>query len=100
MLTQHLLFEADKPIALFHGQLPNPRPPPRQFRADLPDWIETALLRGLAKAPSDRFQTAAEFRLALERGLAGTLVRPTPRTLHADNQETVGPTGTPTRLRV
>jgi len=100
LLTQHLPFEADNPIALIHCQLTNPPTPPRQFRADLPDWIETILLRGLAKAPSDRFQTAAEFRLALERGLAGTLVKPTPRTLHADNQETVGPTGTPTALRV
>ena len=99
LLTQHLPFEADSPIALIHSQLTNPPTPPRQFRADLPDWIETILLRGLAKAPADRYQNAAEFRLALERGRAGTLAKPTPRPLTDNNQDTVGPTPTPTASR-
>jgi eukaryotic-like serine/threonine-protein kinase len=96
LLTKHLPFEADSAIALIHSQLTNPPTPPRQFRADLPDWIETIVLRGLAKSPSDRFQTAAEFRRALEDGLGGAPVKPALRTWPDDDQETVGVTPSPT----
>jgi hypothetical protein len=65
----------------------------------LPEWIDAILTRGLAKAAADRYQTAAEFRLALERGLAGALTH-TPRTASVDdNAETIGPMVTPTALR-
>jgi serine/threonine-protein kinase len=99
LVTHRLPFEGDSAISLIHSQLTDPPTPPRQFRPDLPEWIDAILTRGLAKAPIDRFQTAAEFRLALERGLAGALTRP-PRAGHADeNAETIGPMVTPTALR-
>jgi serine/threonine-protein kinase len=99
LVTHRLPFEADSAITLIHSQLTDPPTPPRQFRPDLPEWIDGILTRGLAKAPADRFQTAAEFRLALERGLAGAL-RHAPRAPYADeNAETVGPMVTPTALR-
>jgi hypothetical protein len=99
LVTHRLPFEADSAITLIHSQLTDPPTPPRQFRPDLPEWIDAILTRGLAKAPADRFQTAAEFRLALERGLAGALTH-TPRAAHADdNVETIGPMVTPTALR-
>jgi len=69
MLTHHLPFHGDTAIAMIHSQLNNPPTPPQQFRADLPDWLIAALERGLAKKPADRFQTAREFRTALEKGL-------------------------------
>jgi serine/threonine-protein kinase len=99
LVTHRLPFEADSAITLIHSQLTDPPTPPRQFRPDLPEWIDSILTRGLAKAPADRFQSAAEFRLALERGLAGALTR-TPRAADADeNAETIGPMLTPTALR-
>jgi eukaryotic-like serine/threonine-protein kinase len=99
LVTHRLPFEADSAITLIHSQLTDPPTPPRQFRPDLPEWIDAILTRGLAKAPVDRFQTAAEFRLALERGLAGALTH-TPRAAYADdNVETIGPMATPTALR-
>ncbi len=99
LVTHRLPFAGDSAITLIHSQLTDPPTPPRQFRPDLPEWIDGILTRGLAKAPADRFQTAAEFRLALERGLAGALTR-TPRAAYVDeNAETIGPMVTPTALR-
>jgi serine/threonine-protein kinase len=73
MLTHHLPFHGDTAIAMIHSQLNNPPTPPQQFRADLPEWLIGALERGLAKKPGDRFQTAREFRTALERGLTAKM---------------------------
>ncbi len=99
LLTGRLPFEADSAISLIHSQLSDPPTPVRQFRPDLPDWVETILMRGLAKGPADRFQTAAEFRLALERGLAGTLTKMVRPVALGDAGETMAPTPTPTALR-
>ena len=41
---------------------------PTRHRPDLPDWLESVLLKAVARAPADRFETAEEFLLALERG--------------------------------
>jgi hypothetical protein len=73
LLTNRLPFRADTPIALIQSHLMDQPTPPRELRPDLPAWIEQVLERGLAKAAADRFQTATEFRQALDRGLNGTL---------------------------
>ena len=56
------------------------RPRPlRQLRESVPPYVETAVLKGLAKVPADRFQTAAQFVDALARpGWAGTLATTAP----------------------
>ncbi|MBV2263072.1 MAG: protein phosphatase 2C domain-containing protein [Thauera sp.] len=42
--------------------------PPTRHRPDTPAWLEAVLLKACARAPAARFETAEEFRLALERG--------------------------------
>jgi serine/threonine protein kinase len=42
--------------------------PPTRYRPDLPLWLENVLLKAVARDPQDRFETAEEFLLALERG--------------------------------
>lgn len=42
--------------------------PPTRYRRDIPEWLETILLKACAREPADRFETAEEFVLALERG--------------------------------
>lgn len=91
LLTRRLPFQGETAVTMIHSQLTSPPTPPREFRADLPDWIEAIILRGLAKAPADRFQTAGEFRAALEAGLTGRAGRAIP----GDLEETIGPTPTP-----
>lgn len=48
-----------------------------RWRRDIPVWLERVLLKGVARERKQRFETAEEFVLALERGEAGLL--PVPR---------------------
>jgi serine/threonine protein phosphatase PrpC len=50
--------------------------PPTRFRADMPIWFEAILLKSVARNSKDRFETAEEFLLALERGAARPLSAP------------------------
>ncbi|MBI5329380.1 MAG: bifunctional protein-serine/threonine kinase/phosphatase [Betaproteobacteria bacterium] len=50
--------------------------PPTRVRPDIPGWLENALLKACAREPGERFETAEEFLLALERGEASRLARP------------------------
>ena len=42
--------------------------PPTRWRPEIPVWVENMLLKAAARDPSQRFETAEEFLLALERG--------------------------------
>ena len=50
--------------------------PPTRYRPDLPPWLENLLLKAVARLPADRFATAEEFLLALERGASRPLAAP------------------------
>ena len=49
---------------------------PTRYRPDIPGWLENLLLKAVAKDPGQRFETAEEFLLALERGANRPLERP------------------------
>ena len=63
--TGRLPFDGDNALAVLSQHLHAPVVPPRTYRADLPENIEAAILRLLAKKPSDRFATASEAAAAL-----------------------------------
>jgi serine/threonine-protein kinase len=44
-----------------------PAPPSRHAKRPLPAELDAAILRGLAKNPDDRYQTATQFQLEVER---------------------------------
>jgi len=46
-----------------------------RYRPDLPPWLENVLLKAVARDPAQRFETAEEMLLALERGEASPLLR-------------------------
>ena len=50
-----------------HPRFGTPAPPSR-YRPDCPAWLERVLLKAVAAEPRERFETAEEFRLALEQG--------------------------------
>ncbi|GGI55543.1 bifunctional protein-serine/threonine kinase/phosphatase [Oxalicibacterium solurbis] len=54
---------------------------PGRYRPDLPQWLENVLLKAVARDPVDRFETAEEFLLALERGATRPLAAPAPKPL-------------------
>ncbi|HNS93816.1 MAG TPA: bifunctional protein-serine/threonine kinase/phosphatase [Thauera sp.] len=47
--------------------------PPTRYRPDTPEWLESVLLKACAREVQDRFETAEEFLLALERGASRPL---------------------------
>ncbi len=68
--------------AFQHPRFGDPVPPTR-YRPDIPGWLERALFKACARRPEERFETAEEFLLALERGEASRLARPRPTPLAA-----------------
>ena len=49
--------------------------PPSRYRPDMPAWLENVILKACARLPEQRFETAEEFLLALQRGEAARLSR-------------------------
>ncbi|HET9222370.1 MAG TPA: serine/threonine-protein kinase, partial [Roseiflexaceae bacterium] len=83
LLTGRVPFEADTPIAVLIKQTYEPPPAPRSLNPALPEAVETALLRALAKDPADRYQSAGEMADVLER-VAAEIERSTVRDQRAD----------------
>ncbi|VXC25250.1 Protein kinase [Pseudomonas sp. 8AS] len=64
--------------AFQHPRFGKPTAPSR-YRPDLPGWLDDCLLRAVAVNPTERFETAEEWLLALEQGERQALVlRPRP----------------------
>src|SRR5258706_13085848 len=76
MLPGRIPFEADTEFSMMMAQIQQAPPPPRTFAPHIPLALEHAIMRSLAKKPEARFQTAPEFRAALEAS-----VRPGPETM-------------------
>jgi len=69
LLTGTFPFRASTIEDMLRKQLSGlPATPLNQYRVGLPSWCERIVHRALTKSPSDRFQTAAEFRSALKEG--------------------------------
>jgi serine/threonine-protein kinase len=66
-VTGRLPFESTSQFDLMLAHVNKPPQPPGDVRPDLPPQLNEVILRALAKEPLDRYQTAQEFREALER---------------------------------
>lgn len=55
-----------------------PPPPLREKDPSLPEAVEAAVLKALAKDPQDRYASVLQFARALERASQGTAYRPAP----------------------
>jgi serine/threonine-protein kinase len=65
LVTGTLPFKAETATAVLLQQVSEPPPIPRVDGDSLADWCDPIMQRALAKSPTDRFQTAEEFRQAL-----------------------------------
>src|SRR5207237_5363426 len=54
----------------------DPKPPSR-LRPDVPIWLDHVVLKAVALDPKQRFETAEEMVLALERGASRPIAAPT-----------------------
>ena len=68
MLTGRVPFPGNTPATLYAHEH-KPVPPPRSLRPGLPQAVEAALLRMLAKAPAERFPSAGAFVAQLREAL-------------------------------
>ena len=71
LTTSKLPFKGDTAFAMVQSQVNDVPTPVGTIRADLPSWVDDVISRALAKAPEERFQSAAEFHEAFARCLAG-----------------------------
>ncbi|MBO0790861.1 MAG: serine/threonine protein kinase, partial [Ktedonobacteraceae bacterium] len=69
LLTGRPPFSAETSYATMVQHMMLTPPPPRQFNPNLSPACEEALLRGLAKSPTERFPTATAFIEAIQRSL-------------------------------
>ncbi len=76
-------FVGPTPQSVMAKQVVAPLPPIRSQRQDVPDAVERALNRALAKEPDDRFSTAAEMAGALEHASRGEAPAPPRRRYRA-----------------
>jgi len=67
-----------------HPRFGDPVPPTR-YRPDIPQWLETILLKAVARDPAQRFETTEEMLLALEHGEMQPLAALPPTPLMARN---------------
>ena len=65
-LTGERLFAADDPGGVVHAILDAEVAPPSRLVPSLPVGLDAVVLQGLARAPGDRFATAADFADAIE----------------------------------
>ena len=65
MLTGRVPFPIENEFELMRAQIERMPTPPRQIVAEIPESIEAAIMRAVAKDPAERFQSAADFRAAL-----------------------------------
>lgn len=82
LLTRHFPYGEIEPF-----QTPRFGEPvtPSRYRPDVPLWLENVLLKAVAREPADRFETAEEFLLALERGATRPLAAPAAKPLATRN---------------
>lgn len=71
LCTGRLPFQAAMSLATIRSHVYDMPPRPRALRPELPEAVEQALLRQLAKDPSDRYPTCAAFAEALSEASSG-----------------------------
>ncbi|MDE2300543.1 MAG: protein kinase, partial [Burkholderiales bacterium] len=74
LLTGHLPYGEIEPYQKLRYRR-DPKPPSR-LRPDVPIWLDHVVLKAVAREPRQRFETAEELVLALERGASRPLAAP------------------------
>lgn len=78
LATGRRLFKGENEFTTMATIVAGDIPPPSKHRGDLPKELEAVILKALARAPEDRFQTAQELQTALDKfatkaGVRGSL---------------------------
>jgi len=65
----HPYADRETPVAMLQAHLYDPLPPLNQYRPDLPDDLDTVLLKATAKKPDERYKDVMAFERALRHAL-------------------------------
>ena len=71
LLTGTPPFNGETPVSIAYQHVNEPAKAPSDFDPTIPAALDSIVLHALAKHPSQRYQTAAEFRADVERAIAG-----------------------------
>jgi len=80
LLTGRPPFTGDSPVAIAYQHVRENPIPPSRVEPDIPRWADAIVLKAMAKAPADRYQSAAEMRADLQRAAQGMPVAAAPPT--------------------
>jgi serine/threonine protein kinase len=89
LLVGRVPFSADTPFAVIHDHIYRPVPLPSSINPDIPPAVEKVLLKALAKAPGDRYESATALVQALRQAIAEsglTDLRPDRRALASSSE--------------
>ena len=80
LLTGRPPFTGDSPVAIAYQHVRENPVPPSRVDPDVPAWADAIVLKAMAKAPADRYQTAGDMRADLQRAASGMPVAAAPPT--------------------
>ncbi len=66
MLTGRLPFRTDDPLQLLHAHIAKQPPAPHEVKTDIPPVVASIVMKLLAKAPEDRYQSAEGIQVDLQ----------------------------------
>src|ERR1700733_2677048 len=88
LLTGRPPFTGDSPVAIAYQHVRENPIPPSRVDPEIPQWADSIVLKAMAKAPGDRYQTAAEMRNDIQRALSGA---PVAASIHHAEMYNTGP---------
>jgi len=74
LLTGRPPFTGDSPVAIAYQHVRENPVPPSVVDPDMPSWADAIVLKAMAKDPGDRYQSAAEMRMDVQRAMNGMAV--------------------------
>jgi eukaryotic-like serine/threonine-protein kinase len=74
LLTGRPPFTGDSPVAIAYQHVREDPVPPSVVDPEIPPWADAIVLKAMAKAPADRYQSAAEMRMDIQRAMNGMAV--------------------------
>jgi eukaryotic-like serine/threonine-protein kinase len=74
LLTGRPPFTGDSPVAIAYQHVRENPVPPSVVDPDIPPWADAIVLKAMAKDPNDRYQSAAEMRMDVQRAMNGMAV--------------------------
>jgi serine/threonine protein kinase len=101
LVTARMPFEGDNPFDVQRAHVEMAPPSPREFAPALPEAIEKAILRALAKQRDERFASAAAMRAAIGEGfIAAATIPLVSHTIDHEVTQTLGAVDEPPELFV